>query len=122
MSEDVLLALIPEQAAEVMADAVAGRRGAELLAGLVTPQDLANSPLPNAQMMPRLLLCGLVVLACFPADGSWQSIEETADVLGLPTSRIYRYVHTLLAVGSLEQSPRTRMYRRVQPPRRARRR
>jgi len=59
----------------------------------------------------RSLLSGLLVLSCFPADGSSLGIAELARTLDMNTSTTHRYVTTLLAVGLLERDPATRRYR-----------
>jgi len=67
---------------------------------------LADSP-----RMSRSLLLGLLVLASFPADGSSLAVSDLAGRLGMSPSTTHRYMSTLLAVGLLEQEPRTRRYR-----------
>jgi hypothetical protein len=109
----VSLGLTAEQVASVVAAATAaGTDSADLLAGLAAPGELASSPLLDDRTVSRSLLVGLVVLVSFPADGTERGIKEVARELDLPTSTIHRYAHTLLAVGLLEQDPRTRRYRR----------
>ncbi len=63
---------------------------------------------------PRLshsLLAGLLMLASFPADGSYLANAELARSLGMNPSTAHRYVSTLVAVGLLEQDADTRRYR-----------
>jgi hypothetical protein len=96
----------------IAAATAAGTESANLLAGLAAPGDLTASPLLSDRTVSRSLLCGLVVLIAFPADGSDRGIKEVATELGLPTSTTHRYAHTLLTVGLLAQDPRTRRYRR----------
>jgi DNA-binding MarR family transcriptional regulator len=67
---------------------------------------LADSP-----RLSRSLLLGLMVLACFPADESSLAISDVAGQLSMSPSTTHRYITTLLAVGLLEQDPRTRRYR-----------
>jgi len=82
-------------------------------------QGLADSHAPQASYKalaesPRLsrsLLLGLLVLACFPLDGSTQAVTEVAARLGMSASTTHRYMTTLLAVGLLEQDPGSRRYR-----------
>jgi DNA-binding MarR family transcriptional regulator len=66
---------------------------------------LAQSP-----RMSRSLLLGLLVLACFPDDGSALAVTDVAGRLDMSPSTTHRYLTTLLAVGLLEQDPRTRRY------------
>jgi DNA-binding MarR family transcriptional regulator len=67
---------------------------------------LAESP-----RLSRSLLLGLLVLTCFPADGDSLAVSDVAMRLGMSPSTTHRYITTLLAVGLLEQDPRTRRYR-----------
>jgi hypothetical protein len=111
--EGVSLGLTASQVAKVIAQASADAEGAELLAGLARPEELASSPLLNDRTIARSLLFGLVVLICFPADGSERGVKELARELDLPRSTTHRYIHTLHVVGLLEQDPLTRRYRRA---------
>jgi hypothetical protein len=61
--------------------------------------------------LSRSLLSGLLVLSCFPLDGSSLGIAELARILDMNTSTTHRYVTTLLAVGLLDRDPATRRYR-----------
>jgi DNA-binding MarR family transcriptional regulator len=61
--------------------------------------------------LSRSLLSGLLVLSCFPSDGSYLGIAELARMLDMNTSTTHRYVTTLLAVGLLERDSVTRRYR-----------
>jgi len=61
--------------------------------------------------LSRSLLSGLLVLSCFPSDGTYLGIAELARMLGMNTSTTHRYVTTLLAVGLLERDAATRRYR-----------
>jgi hypothetical protein len=109
----VSLGLTAEQVASVIAAATAaGTESASLLAGLAAPGELTTSPLLEDRTVSRSLLLGLVVLISFPPGDSDRGLKEVAVELGLPTSTTHRYAHTLLAVGLLEQDPRTRRYRR----------
>ncbi len=114
MSErGISLGLTVEQVASVIAAAsAAGAESAGLLAGLAAPGELTTSSLLEDRTISRSLLFGLVVLISFPADGSDRGIKEIATELDLPPSTAHRYAHTLLAIGLLEQDPRSRRYRR----------
>jgi DNA-binding MarR family transcriptional regulator len=63
--------------------------------------------------LSRSLLSGLLVLSCFPENGTYLGINELARMLDMNTSTTHRYVTTLLAVGLLERNPGTRKYRLV---------
>jgi DNA-binding transcriptional ArsR family regulator len=75
-------------------------------AGISRLKALADSP-----RLSRSLLLGLLVLAAFPADGSPLAVTDVAVLLEMSPSTTHRYLTTLLAVGLLEQDPRTRRYR-----------
>jgi DNA-binding MarR family transcriptional regulator len=83
-----------------------------LLHGLAD-RELASSyaALSSSPRLSRSLLLGLLVLACFPADGGALAVTDVAEQLGLSPSTTHRYMTTLLAVGLLEQDPRSRRYR-----------
>ena len=61
--------------------------------------------------LSRSLLLGLTVFAAFPTDGDALAVTDVAGRLGLSPSTTHRYMTTLLAVGLLEQDPRSRRYR-----------
>jgi IclR helix-turn-helix domain len=111
----VSLGLTAAQVAKVLTQAAAGGEGAEWLAGLALPVELASSPLLEDRSISRSLLFGLIVLIAFPADGSDRGVKALARELGLPTSTAHRYIRTLHAVGLLEQDSLTRRYRRARP-------
>ncbi len=68
--------------------------------------ELSDSP-----RLSRSLLLGLLVLASFPADGDSMTVTDVAVRLRMSPSTTHRYMTTLLAVGLLEQDPRSRRYR-----------
>jgi IclR helix-turn-helix domain len=110
---EVSLGLTASQVAQVLAGADADAESGALLAALARPAELTSSPLVNDRKVSRSLLFGLVVLICFPANGSERGVKEVAQELDLPTSTTHRYIHTLHAVGLLERDSRTRRYRRA---------
>lgn len=65
--------------------------------------------------LSRSLMLGLMVFACFPADGQALAVTDVAAQLELSPSTTHRYMSTLLAAGLLEQDPRTRRYRVPSP-------
>lgn len=75
-------------------------------AGTAKFKTLSESP-----RLSRSLLLGLLVLVCFPADGEALAVTDVASRLEMSPSTTHRYLTTLLAVGLLEQDPRTRRYR-----------
>lgn len=86
---------------------------ASLLRGLAHEETLTSryAALAENPRLSRSLLLGLIVLASFPADGGSLSVSDIAGRLGMSPSTTHRYLTTLLAVGLLEQEPRTRRYR-----------
>ena len=81
-----------------------------LLAGL-TDVGEAIAAGRNDQRLSGSLLCGLLLLASLPSDGSFMSLTELARGSGRSTSTVHRYLSTLLAVGLVERDPATRQYR-----------
>jgi IclR helix-turn-helix domain len=61
--------------------------------------------------MSRSLLRGLSLLTRFGPDGAERGIVELARELGMSPSTAHRYAFTLVELGLLERSPRTRKYR-----------
>jgi DNA-binding MarR family transcriptional regulator len=86
---------------------------ANLLRGLAGDETLLTryEALAESPRLSRSLLLGLLVLASFPADGDSLSVSDIAGRLSMSPSTTHRYLSTLLAVGLLEQDPRTRRYR-----------
>jgi IclR helix-turn-helix domain len=76
-------------------------------------RDLASTfaALSASPRLSRSLMLGLLVFACFPANGADLAVTDVAAKLELSPSTTHRYLTTLLAVGLLEQDPRTRRYR-----------
>jgi DNA-binding MarR family transcriptional regulator len=116
----VCLELSRAQVDRVIHMASAGGNLATLLTGLndiqeafvVAPEELDN------RRLSRSLLAGLMLLACFPADGTYTGIAELARLRAMNPSTVHRYVSTLMAVGLLERDADTRRYRLAQlkPP------
>jgi hypothetical protein len=105
--------LSPAQVAQVVRAAAEGGKILTLLSGigdvratLVT----ARAGLDNPRLS-RSLLSGLLLLVCFPADGSYLRGSEAARMLDMSPSTTYRYLATLVAVGLLERDSQTRQYR-----------
>jgi hypothetical protein len=86
---------------------------AGLLRGLNDREALASRyrALSESPRLSRSLLLGLLVLTCFPPDGGSLAVSDVATRLAMSPSTTHRYMTTLLAVGLLEQDPRTRRYR-----------
>ena len=65
--------------------------------------------------LSRSLLRGLAILSCFTVEQPERGVLELARELSLSASTTHRYVLTLLEVGLLERSPRSRRYRLPRP-------
>jgi predicted transcriptional regulator len=68
-------------------------------------------PLLEDSRLSRSLMLGVLLLAAFPADGSYIGNSELAHTLDLSASTTHRYVSTLLALGLVERDAATRKYR-----------
>jgi DNA-binding MarR family transcriptional regulator len=89
-----------------------GNAVSNILHGLADGGLASSYPaLSESPRLSRSLLLGLLVLAAFPTDGEALAVSDVADRLGLSPSTTHRYMATLLAVGLLEQDPRSRRYR-----------
>ncbi len=70
-------------------------------------------PLLDDTAFSRSTLRALLVLGAFPADGEERELTDVARELELSPSTTHRYIGTWMAVGLLEQHPRSRRYRRA---------
>jgi hypothetical protein len=77
--------------------------------GKITPQ--GYFPTYEDARLSRSLLRGLSVLTCFGPENEERGIIELADLLGMSPSTTHRYVSTLVELGLLERSTRSRKYR-----------
>lgn len=69
-----------------------------------------ETPASTDRRLSRSLLRGLAIFACFGPENETLGLNEIAEQVGLQAGTIHRYVITLVAVGLLEQSPKTRKY------------
>jgi hypothetical protein len=125
------VALSPAQAHDVLRAAalsrvpsVSPRRGASVVGarpsanehGELSEEDGGGPPrgmLASDSSDPRLsrsLLRGLSLLTCFDAEDGPRGIVDMANALGMSPSSAHRYALTLVHLGLLERSPRTRKY------------
>jgi hypothetical protein len=109
----VLVELSQVQVDRVLRDAAGTGNMSVLFSGLVSVREALESgrALYEDVRLSRSLLCGLALLAAFPADGSYVGNGELAGKLGMPMSTAHRYISTLVAVGLVERDPATRRYR-----------
>jgi hypothetical protein len=118
MSDDrgVSIMLTDSQVARVMREA-AGKAGlTELPVALDGLEQLygAVQPLLADAAYSRSTLRALLVLGAFPPDGGERELTDVARQLELSPSTTHRYIGTWMALGLLEQHPRSRRYRRAQ--------
>jgi hypothetical protein len=109
----VSIELSPEQLSQVVRSASEGGHISMLLSGLDHARDALAVGLDYSRLSSSLL-CGLLILASFPADGSCVTITELSRLTGRSMSTTHRYVSTLLAVGLVERDPVAREYRVAQ--------
>jgi DNA-binding transcriptional ArsR family regulator len=115
----IVLELSRAQIAQVMRTANASGAPSTLLSGLhgtgapetADVEDLMALAEADERRLSRSLLSGLLVLACFPTDGSSLGIAELARRLNMSPSATHRYVSTLLAAELVERDSDTRRYR-----------
>lgn len=119
---DVSIVLTSSQLAQVLRDTSGEGRG--VISLLPTLTDLRSaSEVINAQAdagkVSRSVLRALLVLAAFPHNGTYRPLIAVSKELGYNSSTTHRYVSTWIAVGLLEQDPRSRKYRRPSSPARS---
>jgi hypothetical protein len=92
----------------------AGKKtGLQSRVGVIAGIEFRASPEQlDDRRLSRSLLRGLLVLACFPADGAARTAKHVANELDfMGGSTIHRYIATLAEAGLLEQDPNSRQYR-----------
>lgn len=116
----IVLELSRSQIAQVLRAADASGAPSTLLSGLDAVEDSPRSAdvdellsLADAdeRRLSRSLLSGLLVLACFPRDGTLLGVAQLARRLNMSPSAAHRYISTLLAAKLIERDPDTRRYR-----------
>jgi DNA-binding MarR family transcriptional regulator len=109
----ITIELTRPQIDRIVREAGEGTGVSTLLRGLADSGTLAEryESLADSPRLSRSLLLGLLVLATFPSGGESLAVTDVAAKLGMSPSTTHRYMTTLLAVGLLEQDPRTRRYR-----------
>lgn len=110
-SSGVTIQLTRTQVDHIVRHTSGGSGVSRVLHGLADRELASNfAALADSPRLSRSLLLGLLVLACFPTDGRALTVTDVAVRLGLSPSTTHRYMTTLLAVGLLEQDPRSRRY------------
>jgi DNA-binding transcriptional ArsR family regulator len=119
----VVLELSRSQIAMVLRAADASGAPSTLLSGLdagtgsslsASVDELLKLTEADERRLSRSLLAGLLVLACFPLDGTQVGVAELARRLDMSPSATHRYISTLVAAELLERDPQTRRYRLAQ--------
>jgi DNA-binding MarR family transcriptional regulator len=113
MTGRISIELTGAQVDRVMRDAGHEQDLAGLLRGLDADGSLAARYLALAASprLSRSLMLGLLVFAAMPRDGDTLAVTDVASKLDMSPSTTHRYMTTLLALGLLEQDPRSRRYR-----------
>lgn len=113
----VTITLTDWQVARVVREASPVPGLTALPAGLDDFGELQGAVLPllDDAAYSRSTLRALLVLGAFPPDGSERELTDVARQLDLSPSTTHRYIGTWMAVGLLEQHPRSRRYRRAPP-------
>jgi hypothetical protein len=85
-----------------------------LLTTFDDPRSLARAVDAHSEdaKVSRSVLRALLVLAAFPLDGTYRALADVSKEVGYNPSTTHRYASTLLAIGLLEQDPKSRKYRR----------
>jgi hypothetical protein len=112
--DGVVIELSAEQVEAVVRGAAGGGSVSVLLSGRAELSEALAPALEQLddRRLSRSLLAGLVMLASFPADGSYLGNAQLARMLEMNPSTAHRYVSTFVAVGLLERDPDSRRYRR----------
>ena len=109
----MFVALSTAQVEQVVLAASDGGSMSVLLSGLGDRRTAlaARRQRLESSRLSRSLLLGLLILASFPADGSYLSVTDVARTCATSPSTAHRYISTLIAVGLLERDSGTREYR-----------
>jgi hypothetical protein len=111
----VLIELTDGQVARVLREA-SGRVDLAALLRDVGELDVVSEvvlPLLEDGAYSRSVLRALLVLNALPLDGSERELTDVSRELALSPSTTHRYIGTWMAVGLVEQDPRSRRYRRA---------
>ncbi|HXB64587.1 MAG TPA: helix-turn-helix domain-containing protein [Solirubrobacteraceae bacterium] len=108
----ISITLSPGQVEEIVRAAEPGRAPgfAALISAALSRAEEIGMPGYDDRRLSRSLLRGLAILTCFGPNESTLGLMEIAERLQISPSTIHRYVITLVEVGLLEQSPKTRKY------------
>jgi hypothetical protein len=110
------IVLTDAQVAQVLREASRRAHLASLLSEvdqLDALSSIAGSLLEDSSLS-RSTLRALLVLDALPPDGGERELTDIARQLDVSASTAHRYIHTWMALGLVEQDPRSRRYRRTQ--------
>jgi IclR helix-turn-helix domain len=112
VDDSISITLNRAQVSHVLHQAEEATGIAAALSGRTDGDKLARAydAIDEVPALSRSLLTGLLVLRCFPEDGSSLGVKEVADIVGTKSSNAFRYMATLVAAGLLERDPKTRRY------------
>jgi hypothetical protein len=112
----VSIALTDGQVAHILRDASHRVHLTSLLAEVDELAVSSNAVLALLEdtNLSRSTLRALLVLDAIPPDGGERELTDIARQLDVSASTAHRYIHTWMALGLIEQNPRSRRYRRVQ--------
>jgi Fic family protein len=112
VDDSISITLNRAQVSHVLRQAQEATGVAAALSGPADNDKLAQAydSIDEAPALSRSLLIGLLVLRCFPEDGTSLGVKEVADIVGTKSSNAFRYMATLVAAGLLERDPKTRRY------------
>ena len=112
---EVLIALTDGQVAQVLREASGRPHLASLLPEMAVLDGVSSVvvPLLEDAAYSRSVLRALLVLNALPLDGSERELTDIAEELGFSASTTHRYIGTWMAVGLVEQNPRSRRYLRL---------
>jgi hypothetical protein len=107
----ISITLSPGQIEEIVRAADPGRAPgfAALISSALAGAEETGMPAYDRRMS-RSLLRGLAILTCFGPEEETLGLMDIAARLEISASTIHRYAITLVEVGLLEQSPKTRKY------------
>jgi hypothetical protein len=115
--DEISITLTRAQVAEVLRKEATARPHVFSLQATLTdlPSAARVIDATHEEGLSRSTLRSLLVLIAFPEDGSYRGLAEVSKEVGYNPSTAHRYVSTWIAVGLLEQDPRSRRYRRPPP-------
>jgi hypothetical protein len=111
----VTIALTDTQVARLVREASGGTGLVALLSGVGELEEMRRVMLPLLGEVgcSGSVIRGLLVLGAFPVDSGERDLAGIARATGFSPSITHRYTSTWVALGLLEQDPRSRRYHRA---------